>query len=346
MTPPPEFLQWRMDLFDKWVEEYKAEIAGGPVAASRPSFAYATVHSFFLAKPRSPIKVTLPDGREMDGIAWETSPMDIAKLISKSLSERIVIARVDGKLWDLERPLENSCKMELLDFESEDGRMVYWHSSAHVLGEACELHYGCHLCIGPPVEEGFYYEMSIADRAVTQADYPALEALANKAIKEKQNFVRLFLSKERLLEMFKHNPYKQHLIKDKVPEEGSTVYRCGPLIDLCYGPHVPNTGRIKAFSVMKNSSSYFLGDAKNDSLQRIYGISFPDNKMMKEYKTFLEEASKRDHRKIGQQQELFFFHELTPGACFFLPHGARIYNALMDLQRVGVEMGSWSEVRD
>jgi len=186
----------------------------------------------------------------MDGKSWETSPMDIARSLAKSLAERVVIAKIDGTLWDLERPLEKSCALQLLDFENDEGKSVFWHSSAHVLGEACELHYGCHLCIGPPIEDGFYYEMS-AERAVQPSDFPSLETLASKAIKEKQPFVRLFLKKEQLLEMFKHNRYKQMLIQDKVPPEGSTVYRCGPLIDLCYGPHVPNTGRIKAFSVLK-----------------------------------------------------------------------------------------------
>ena len=126
-----------------------------------------------------------------------------------------------------------------------------------------------------------------------------------------------------------------HIINDKIPDGTSTtVYRCGPLIDLCYGPHVPHTGRIKAFKVTKNSSSYFLGNQKNDSLQRVYGISFPDTKQMKEYEKFIEEAEKRDHRKIGIEQELFFFNELSPGSCFFLPAGTRIYNTLTELQRV------------
>jgi threonyl-tRNA synthetase len=202
------------------------------------------------AKPRDAIKISLPDGRIMDGTLWETCPMDIAKSLSKSLSDRVVIAKVNNTLWDLERPLEGSCTLQLLDFESDEGKSVFWHSSAHVLGEACELHYGCHLCIGPPIEDGFYYEMS-SERPVLQSDFPSLETLASKAIKDKQPFVRLFLKKEQLLEMFKHNKYKQMLIQDKVPAEGSTVYRCGPLIDLCYGPHVPNTGRIKAFAVLK-----------------------------------------------------------------------------------------------
>jgi threonyl-tRNA synthetase len=140
--------------------------------------------------------------------------------------------------------------------------------------------------------------------AVTQADYPNLEKLVGQFAKEKQPFERLVLTKENLLEMFKHNPYKVHIINDKIPDGTSTtVYRCGPLIDLCRGPHVPNTGRVKAFTITKNSASYFLGDANNDSLQRLYGISFPDKKQMTEYKKFIEEAAKRDHRKIGKVRE-------------------------------------------
>lgn len=166
--------------------------------------------------------------------------------------------------------------------------------------------------------------------AVESSDYKPLETIVSSIVKEKQVFQRLSLSKEDLLEMFKSNPYKQHIIKDKIPDGTfTTVYRNGPLIDLCRGPHVPHTGRIKQFKVMKNSASYFLGDANNDSLQRIYGVSFPDKDRMQEHLKYLEEAAKRDHRKIGKEQELFFFHEYSPGSCFFLPHGMIIYNTLM-----------------
>ncbi|KAI8622433.1 hypothetical protein BC830DRAFT_1057088 [Chytriomyces sp. MP71] len=322
-TPRAEYIQHRLDMFDELKAAYDAEIA---------------------AKPRLPIKVTLPDGRDMDGTAWETTALGIAKTLSKSLAERVVIAKVDGVLFDLTRPLEASCKLELIDFEKDEGKMVFWHSSAHVMGESCELHYGCHLCIGPPIEEGFYYEMAM-ERAVTQADYPAIEELSARTIKEKQVFQRLVVSKENLLKMFKHNKYKLHIINDKIPDGTSTtVYRCGPLIDLCYGPHIPDTGRIKALAVVKNSASYFLGDAKNDSLQRIYGISFPDTKQMKEYKQFMEEAAKRDHRKIGVQQELFFFNDLSPGSAFWQPNGTIVYNNLIQLQRDEYRKRGFKEV--
>lgn len=180
---------------------------------------------------------------------------------------------------------------------------------------------------------------------VSQQDYAALEKLVGMINKEKQPFERLMVSKKDLLEMFKHNPYKVHIINDKIPDGTSTtVYRCGPLIDLCRGPHVPHTGRVKTMMVTKNSASYFLGDAKNDSLQRLYGISFPDKKQMTEYKKFIEEAAKRDHRKIGKEQELFFFHEFSPGSSFMLPHGARVYNALIDLIKKEYRVRGFDEV--
>ncbi|KAF9364122.1 threonyl-tRNA synthetase [Mortierella sp. NVP85] len=325
VSPEPEYLAHRIAMFDKLKEQADQVDA---------------------AQPRAPIVITMPDGSQREGVAWQTSPMDIAKAISKGLSERAVIAKVDNVLWDLERPLIASCRLELLDFESEEGKSVFWHSSAHVLGEACEKHYGCHLCVGPPIEDGFYYEMGMRDeRLVSQSDYENLETLAKNIVKEKQPFQRLEVKKEDLLEMFKHNQYKIQLINSKIADGTSTtVYRCGPLIDLCRGPHVPHTGRIKAFAVLKNSASYFLGDAKNDSLQRIYGVSFPDAKLMVEHKKFLEEAAKRDHRKIGREQELFFFHELSPGSCFFLPHGARIYNTLMSFIKSEYHKRGYTEV--
>ncbi|KAF9021675.1 threonyl-tRNA synthetase [Hymenopellis radicata] len=324
MQPKPAFIDHRIKMFEELKAEYDQAVK---------------------AKPRESITVTLPDGSTKSATSWETSPMDVAKEVSKSLSERIVIAKVDGVLWDLERPLESSCKLELLDFKDPEGKRVFWHSSAHVLGESAEKHYGCHLCLGPPTEEGFFYEMGIEDRPVSNLDYPALEKLTEGAIKEKQKFERLVVSKEKLLEMFGYNKYKKYLIETKVPDGTSTtVYRCGPMIDLCVGPHIPHTGKIKALMITKNSACYFLGDAKNESLQRIYGISFPDKQQLSEYKVFLAEAAKRDHRKIGKEQELFFFNDLSPGSCFFLPHGTRIYNALVDLMRSEYFKRGYSEV--
>ncbi|KAK3384789.1 hypothetical protein B0H63DRAFT_471587 [Podospora didyma] len=314
LDPPASFLQERIELFDRLFKEQQDHLA---------------------TKPHDEILITMPDGSVKPGKAYETTPADIAKGISNSLYKRTVVARIDGdreQLWDIERPLERSCKLELLDFNDDQGKFVFWHSSAHILGEACERRFGCSLCIGPPVDNGFYYEMALPGGATVQtSDWAPLENIVSKIVKEKQPFQRLEMSKENLLKMFAYNPYKQHIIKDKIADgTRTTVYRNGPLIDLCRGPHVPDTSRIESFAIMKNSSSYFLGDANNDSLQRIYGVSFPDKKQMAAHKKFLEEAAKRDHRLIGRQQELFFFDESSPGSAMWLPHGMRIHNALSD----------------
>lgn len=326
LDPQPEFIDHRIEMFEKFKKQYDDEIS---------------------QKERVPIKITLKDGTIKEGTSYETCPFDLAKAIGKSFCERQVISKVNGELWDLERPFEGDATLEFFDFDTTEGKQVFWHSSAHVLGEACECHYGAHLCFGPPTDEGFFYDMSIenGDVAVSQADFGNIEQVCTKAIKEKQPFERLTLTKEQLLEMFNYNKYKQTLIQSKIPDgTSSTVYRCGPLIDLCRGPHVPNTGRIKAMKVLKNSSSYFLGDSTNDSLQRIYGISFPDKKLMTEHMKFLEEAASRDHRKIGREQDLFFFHEMSPGSCFWLPHGTRIYNKLCDLLRTEYRKRGYDEV--
>ncbi|KAJ2682717.1 threonyl-tRNA synthetase [Coemansia sp. RSA 1285] len=317
LTEPPAYIEHRNRIFDKLYKQQQEDIA---------------------RKPREKIVITLPDGSEREGLSWETTPMDIASAISKSLAKRLVIAKVNGVLWDTVRPFESSASLELLDFEHSEGKKVYWHSSAHVLGEACELHFGCNLCNGPPIDPGFYYDIALPDdfgRGVSQDDFAPLEKLANKAIKEKQPFERLMLSKEDLMRMFSYNKYKVYLINDRVPDGTSTtVYRCGPLIDLCRGPHVPHTGNITAFAVMKNSASYFLGNSNADSLQRVYGISFPDKKQLVEHKKFIEEASKRDHRKLGEQHDLFFLNkQFSPGSASFLPHGTRVYNKLVDFMR-------------
>ena len=198
--PRPAFFQARIDMF----ERIKAEQDSARAAAER-----------------KPITITMPDGSTREGLSWETSPMDIARAISKSLSERIVISKVNGQLWDLERPLEGDVTLELLDFDHPEGKRVFWHSSAHVLGEAAERHYGCHLCIGPPTDEGFYYEMGMGDsgdRAVRSEDFDPLEKLINLAVKDKQTFERAVLTKEQLLEMFKYNKYKVHIINSKIPD--------------------------------------------------------------------------------------------------------------------------------
>uniref|UniRef100_A0A8I5ULG0 threonine--tRNA ligase n=1 Tax=Pongo abelii TaxID=9601 RepID=A0A8I5ULG0_PONAB len=290
------------------------------------------------------ITVRVADGQTVQGEVWKTTPYQVAAEISQELAESTVIAKVNGELWDLDRPLEGDSSLELLTFDNEEAQAVYWHSSAHILGEAMELYYGGHLCYGPPIENGFYYDMFIEDRAVSSTELSALENICKAIIKEKQPFERLEVSKEILLGMFKYNKFKCRILNEKVNTATTTVYRCGPLIDLCKGPHVRHTGKIKTIKIFKNSSTYWEGNPEMETLQRIYGISFPDNKMMRNWEKFQEEAKNRDHRKIGKEQELFFFHDLSPGSCFFLPRGAFIYNTLTDFIREEYHKRDFTEV--
>jgi threonyl-tRNA synthetase len=235
-----------------------------------------------IEKPEIDITLSV-NGKEtsLTGQAWQTTPGSLLRHLDaadKSSLGDIVVAKIDGKtLWDLDRPLESSCTISYVPFSNPEGRNVFWHSSAHVLGEACECHYPkCLLSHGPPVEQGFFYDMSIAEgQAVKEADWKPLKDAATKIIKEKQPFERLHVSLKDLEEMFSYSKYKMHYIKNLLPPEGSTVYRCGTLVDLCLGPHIQNTNKIKAFEIMKNSSCYFLGDKDGDTLQRIYGVAFP-----------------------------------------------------------------------
>ncbi|TVU42415.1 hypothetical protein EJB05_08819 [Eragrostis curvula] len=293
-----------------------------------------------------PIKVTLPDGAVKEGKKLITTPMDIAKEISTGLAASCLIAQVDGVLWDMGRPLEGDCELKLFKFDSNEGRDTFWHSSAHILGESIERAYGCKLCIGPCTTrgEGFYYDAYYNDLTLNEEHFGLIESQAQKAVAEKQPFERIEVSRAEALEMFAENKFKVEIINELPEDKTITVYRCGPLVDLCRGPHIPNTSFVKAFSCLKASSSYWRGKADRESLQRVYGISFPDAKRLKEYKHFLEEAKKRDHRILGQSQELFFFHPLSPGSCFFLPHGARIYNKLMDFLRQQYRERGYQEV--
>lgn len=325
LNPPPAFIEERDQIFNKLYAEYLEEVA---------------------KKPRAPIKITLPDGKVVEGTSWETTPYAVASDISKQMADRMVISEVNGDLWDLDRPLEGDCSLVLHDFESNKGKEVFWHSTAHILGESLERVYGGCLCYGPPLVEegGFYYDMYLEGKGVGTDDYPAIETVMKKVGKENQKFERLEMKKEDLLEMFKYNQFKVRILNEKVTTPTTTVYRCGTLIDLCRGPHVRHTGKVKAMAVTKSSSAYWEGNDKAESLQRVYGISFPDAKQLKEWIQFQEEAAKRDHRKIGRDQELFFFHELSPGSCFFLPHGTRIYNTLMNLIKGQYHKRGFSEV--
>uniref|UniRef100_A0A669EC00 threonine--tRNA ligase n=1 Tax=Oreochromis niloticus TaxID=8128 RepID=A0A669EC00_ORENI len=310
LSPQPQYIEERLTLYTKLKAEHDA------LMAERA------------AKDSKPIKVTLPDGKVVEAESWKTTPYKVACGISQGLADNTVIAKVNNSVWDLDRPLEEDCSLQLLKFDDEEAQAVYWHSSAHIMGEAMERVYGGCLCYGPPIENGFYYDMFLENNeGVSSNDFPCLESLCKKIIKEKQPFERLEIKKETLLEIY--NIFH---------------FRCGPLIDLCRGPHVRHTGKIKALKIHKNSSTYWEGKADMETLQRIYGISFPDPKMLKDWEKFQEEAKNRDHRKLGREQDLFFFHDLSPGSCFFLPKGAFVYNTLIEFIRSEYRKRGFQEV--
>lgn len=291
-------------------------------------------------KKSEPITVRTDQG-EYRALSNKTTPFDISKEHNPNHKE-FIVAKVNEELWDAHRPLERDSTVKFLTFEDKEGKTVFWHSSAHILGEACESVFSCYLCLGPPVDSGFFYEMSM-DKTVDPEDYKDLKKEMKSILKENQRFERLEMTKDELVEMFSENPLKIELIKEKVKDK-STVYRCGPLIDFCLGPHIPSTGYVRAIDVLHNSSSFFLGDKNRPVLQRIYGISFPTKAQMDDYLSFLAEAKRHNHRKVGSDLSLFFFSQMSPGSCFFLPKGAFVYGALVALMREQYRKRGFKEV--
>ena len=326
----PDFVLERNRFFDELKKKHDQELAQKP-------------------KPEITITLSLKAAEEstVTGNAWETTPGQLLKHVPKDVAAEAVISKVDGKLWDLDRPLEQDSKVSYLSFKDNEGRDVFWHSSAHVLGEAAEHEYGCRLSHGPPTAMGFFYDMALEQgRAVKETEWPSLEAKAKRFFKEKQPFERLEVSKDNLRKMFGYSKYKMHYIEKFVADgESSTVYRNGTLVDLCAGPHIQNTKKIEAFKIMKNSSAYFLGDQSNDSLQRIHGVAFGKKDELKQWEHYLEEAKKRDHQEIGKTQKLFMFSPLSPGSPFLLPHGTRIFNALQEMLREAYWDRGYQEVQ-
>ena len=326
--------------------------------------------------PQEKIKIILQDGREVEGISNVTTPYQVAeKHTKKSELKEFLVAKVvyskkitetqivnvedeqqeencsekpkeNFELWDLFRPLIGDCKIEFCNFETKEGKNTFWHSSAHLLGSAIENLFGAKLCIGPALEEGFYYDSFMGNYAIDPLnDYKKLEEKVKKSAQGNHPFTRLVMTKSEALDLFKANPFKVQLISNKVKENDlTTAYRCGDFIDLCLGPHIPNLNMIKSLSIIKNSATNWLGKVTNDSLQRIYGISFPSEKLMKEYIKRKEEEEKRDHRNIGKQQGLFMFHNLSPGSCFWFQPGAHIFNKLIDFIRNQYKVRGYQEV--
>jgi len=278
------------------------------------------------------IKITFPDGSVREFERGTTS-MQVAESISSRLAQEVLAAKVNGEVWDLTRPIDTDATIELLKWEDEDGKHAYWHSSAHLMAEAVQILYPhAKFGIGPAIENGFYYDIDFGDTPVKDSDFPAIEAKMMELIANKEEIRRQSITKADAIKMFddRHENYKVELINDL--EDGTiTTYTQGVFTDLCRGPHLPNTSYIKAVKILSAAGAYWRGDEKRKQLTRLYGITFPKKKMLDEYLVMLEEAKKRDHRKIGKELELFAFSEnVGKGLPLWLPRGTQLRLKLED----------------
>ena len=281
------------------------------------------------------IKITFPDNSVKEFESGIT-PLQIAESISPRLAQEVLAATVNGQEWDLTRPVNEDAAIKLFKWDDPEGKHAFWHSSAHLLAEALqELYPGIKFGIGPAVENGFYYDVDPGDATITAADFPTIEAKMLELAGHKDPIVRKEISKADALDMFgkRGEEYKVELISEL--EDGTiTTYTQGAFTDLCRGPHLPNTGLIKAVKITSLAGAYWRGDEKRKQLVRVYGISFPKKKMLDEYLVLLEEAKKRDHRKIGKEMELFAFSpNVGPGLPLWLPRGTQLRDRLEAMLR-------------
>ena len=292
------------------------------------------------------IRITLPDGSQRE-VERGTTPLAVVEGIGPRLAKAAVAARVNGKVMGLTTPLVEDASLEILTFDSEEGRAVYRHSSAHVLAEAVKhLFPEAKLGIGPAIADGFYYDFQV-DRPFTPEDLERIEAEANRIIKQDQPFVREEVSREDAIALFTKlgEPFKVELINDLPADATITTYRNGDFLDLCAGPHLPNANRIKVFKVLSVAGAYWRGDEKRPMLQRIYATSFEKKEQLAEYLRLIEEAKRRDHRKLGKELDLFSLHEEGPGFAFFHPKGMVIRNELEQFWRDEHRKRGYQEVR-
>lgn len=278
------------------------------------------------------IQITFPDGRVADYEKGAT-PMQIATSISEGLARNVLAAKVNGEVVDASRPIEVNATLQLLTWNDKEGKSTFWHSSAHLMAEALEsLFPNIKFGIGPPIEAGFYYDIDSGDRTLSPDDLVEIEKKMSELAKQNNNYERSAVSKAEALEYFtkKNDEYKLELIREL--EDGKiSFYKQGNFVDLCKGPHIPNTGHIKAVKLLSLAGAYWRGDETRKQLTRIYGISFPKAKELEDYLHMLEEAKKRDHRKLGQELELFMFSEkVGAGLPIWLPKGTALRQRLED----------------
>jgi len=281
------------------------------------------------------IKITLPDGSVRDYESG-TSSMQIALSISEGLARNVLAAKVNDEVWDASRPITNDSRLQLLTWNDALGKETMWHSSAHLMAEALEsLYPGVKFWVGPPLENGFYYDVDLNGQMLTPADFEKIEQKMLELAKQNNVYVRKEISKKEAIAYFndKGDEYKLDLL-ERLEDGNITLYSQGNFTDLCRGPHIPNTGFIKAAKILNIAGAYWKGDEKNKMLTRVYGITFPKEKELKEYLSLLEEAKKRDHRKLGKELELFTFSEkVGMGLPLWLPKGAMLRERLINFMQ-------------
>ena len=288
------------------------------------------------------IKITFPDDSVRE-YAEGTSAMQIAESISSRLAQEVLAASVNGETWDLSRPIMQDSTVKLLKWDDEEGKHAFWHSSAHLMAEALqELYPGIKFGIGPAIENGFYYDVDPGEATIKEGDFAAIEAKMLELVAKKEEIKRQDITKADAMKMFgdRGEEYKTELISEL--EDGTiTTYTQGSFTDLCRGPHLPNTSYLKAVKILSVAGAYWRGDEKRKQLVRLYGITFPKKKMLDEYLALLEEAKKRDHRKIGKELELFTFSTAVgAGLPLWLPRGTQLRLKLEDfLKRIQKKYG-------
>lgn len=281
----------------------------------------------------SKIKITLPDGAVKE-FEQGVTPMEVARSISEGLARAVITAKINGQLAELNRPIEDDARLELIKWDDKEGKQAFWHSSAHLLAQALEKFYpDVKLAIGPPIEAGFYYDVDLGDKTLSENDFPRLEQKMKELAKEKAEFQLKEVSKEDAIAFYKRknpNKYKVELIENL--EDGDITF-CdhSDFTDLCRGGHIKDTGLIKAVKILSTAGAYWRGDENREQLTRVYGISFPKQKMLDEYLDMLEEAKKRDHRKLGKELKLFAFSSrVGSGLPLWLPRGNIIREKLSE----------------
>ena len=281
------------------------------------------------------INITLPDG-SVKVFDKGTTGLQIALSISEGLARNVLAAKVNGQVWDSSRAINEDSSVQLLTWNDLEGKSTFWHSSAHLMAEALEALYpGVKLGIGPPIETGFYYDVDFGTHTLEGAELEKIEQKMIELAREKSEFIRKAISKKDALAFFqeKGDEYKLDLLEGL--EDGSiTFYEQGNFTDLCRGPHIPNTGFIKAVKLTNIAGAYWRGDEKRKMLTRIYGVTFPKAKELQDYLTLLEEAKKRDHRKLGRELELFMFSEkVGMGLPMWLPKGTLLRERLVNFMK-------------